>query len=392
MSDRPAPLRITVPSLLLDGATAGDSFLHAHRELVIHADVVQIRHHYRLPGAHLRIFARRIEADGATLDLSGEPPSAHFVVDQVEPALAGTPAAPDGRAGSAGGRGGDGGRLWLFAGEIAGTLAVIAKGADGGNGQRGGDGVKPATPPAARDGKFTAHEPPSGEFGAKVVRAKGARWYWEQAYGETGANARPGGNAGAAGAGGDGGDGGQVCIRHLAPLAQAPATAVQGGAAGLAGVDAQPGPAGEPGQGGRHRLFQYHWVMWWGSRWEKYADDSDSDVRDIVAKFGIPARAQSGAPSTPGAPAAPPAPARPGVPGAVDVRMATAAELAAECDTRYLELLCDSAAADAARGQDERALARYQWVEALTRDSTDETSARLLARARAGINALTQAA
>jgi len=388
----PLVLRITVPTLLLDGRRPAEVFVHQQQHVIIHADIVQVRGRYSLPGRRIEIFTRRIEAEDGAIDVSGAPVTISHDASQVDPSLDGTRESPDGKPGAPGEHGHHAGSISLIAGEIAGTLRLTADGSRGGNSQRGGHGATPPDGANGREGKFKFHarygaKHPEGDFGAATVRPPGWRWWWEEAYGEKGGDARPGGNAGPAGQAGNGGNGGQIELCCVAAPPTPPQLTAEAGAAGETGVPATAAPASTPGIGGRNLLWQYHFP---GIEWEKYADDPDSDVRDIVAKFGIPARAASGSTSQPGRVPDPPPPAAAGQPGTVTSRQVVTDDIAGQCDAHYLGVIQQCAATDAAHGHRSRALARFQWVANLTRTAQDDESVRLHHEARERIAALEQ--
>lgn len=385
-------VRIRVPTLLLDGRHPADGFLQQHQHVIIYADNLQVRGRYCLLGRTVEIFARRIEADQAIIDVSGAPVTISYDVAQADASLDGTAASPNGKPGADGGRGRDGGAITITAGEITGNLTLVANGSQGGNSQRGGNGASPA-PRNGQDGRFTKHDPPAGPFGARVVQPKGLHWYWEMAYGEKGGDALPGGDAGPPGRPGDGGAGGHLDLRYVAVPALPPQFIADGGAAGRPGDPALPGAAGVPGLGGRHCLYQYHVTgnpFAWTSTWEGYADSHRAEVKDVVRQHKLSTRASSGAKSdqrgtVPEAPRAEPGPT-----GTNASRQVATDAIAGECDTGYLDLIRQSAAADAAHGNTRRALDRYQWVAALTRTGRDDQRVNLYKEVTERIEALKQ--
>ncbi len=383
--DRPAPpadtgpeLDLLAPTLLLDGRWAAEGPLRNARRVRIRADVVRVRGHLKWPGCELSILARLVESEQATLDVSAPPVERSFDIEAWEPALAGTEAVPQGKPGAPGDAGQPGGRLHVGVGRIEGRLTLRADGAAGGHGQRGGRGAKPAKGAPGRDGVFTSNEPPAGPYGAYVVRGRGGRWYWEMAYGETGAAAHPGGDGGASGAGGAGGAGGAVTVLHFEPFTLLPDLSAAGGMAGNAGRPSEGGEPGEPGLGGRNKLFQFHWVPLVGSRWQKFADDPNANVREIVARFGLALRAATGAPSTARGKVPPqPGPALEGAQGKLEMRHVQPGELAGLRESGYLAMCCDAAELDERRGRTARALERYRWVAQLA-DGTEDGARRAL--------------
>lgn len=363
-------LHIAQPVVLLDDQPAHGELVSNGR-VIIHADIVKVRGRCFLPGHAVEIVARRIEADHGTIDVSGAPAKS-YDPEKPEPSLNGIPdgtgESVDGKDGAAGEDGHNAGSLTIMAGEIAGDLRLVANGSTGGSGQRGGDGAKPKKAKDGRDGEFTAHEPPVGKFGAYVVRDYGSRWYWEMAHGEKGGNAGAGGRAGAAGKPGNGGTGGDIQLIYVADPSTPPNLEANGASAGAMGVPGKPGPAGEPGIGGKNRLYQYHWPC---QRWEKYADDGDSDVREIVGRFGLAHHAASGDPAKPGEVPPNPAPGVDGAAGSTKSARISAADLHLAIGLDYLEFMLRIAEEDAECGNIPRALERYQWLQQLTPDTAE---------------------
>jgi hypothetical protein len=166
---------------------------------------------------------------------------------------------------------------------------------------------------------------------------------------------------------GDGGAGGSVDLRYVEAPAVPLRLIADGCPPGQAGACGQPGPANDPGLGGRNRVYLPGSILGHGSE-----DDASSEIAS-----GAPARAASGAPSRIGNVARPPPPAAAGQKGSTAARQVTTDEMADACDDRDLELVFESATTAGTHGNLERARARSQWVAALARNASNEGGAGL---------------
>ncbi len=205
--------------------------LGAAQEIVLFVDELTIAGTVTLQGRNLSVFARKITAaPGATIDVSGA------AATPVYPRTAADGAFPGARGhdGQPGNRGGDAGRVILLAGEMAGRLAINARGGQGGLGQNGGDGIKGGTPSAVGPRNKDEKQNQDGEN-----------------EGPEGDRGFMGGDAGEAGRSGDGGAGGMVWVltREGSPRADV-VVANEGGEPGPSGSHGDPGQGGDGGAGG----------------------------------------------------------------------------------------------------------------------------------------------
>ena len=359
----------------------------------IEADTVYVEGWIQWFGREVTILARRIVAnpvDGrmALIDVSGAPAEPSFDPAAPSAQLKGTPAAPDGRQGQDGGAGHDGGSLSMRVDVIDGELGLAANGSDGGDSQRGGDGVKPARPDGAH-GAFQPGDPPvKGRHGGGVLQRWSIFWpYVAWARGAPGGRGRQGGSAGAPGRPGDGGHGGQVTLLFVGPTSPRVKTTARGGRPGTAGPPSKAGPAGDPGLGGK----SYVYVHWKGKH-KGYAHESRNRyVVEMVKKHKLPARAARGV-GTAGAGRvpAPPVASADGHVGEVDVRTSGAAVIESQDMPAWLRLLLAHAERRLRAGDHDEALARFRWLAQVTapRAADDADAAAIQAAATAALQAL----
>lgn len=356
---RPAT-QIRMPTVRLEGGA--DPFGGA-LDVVIHADTVQICGRVWLPGRRLVICAREVDAEDGELDLSGAAAAPQHDATHAPVRLCGTDEQPDGHDGDAGGDGHDGGALTLHAERIVGRLTVLAHGSPGGSAEHGGNGHEPLRPNDARDASFTQHGPdgvPAGPYGAAVLAEEclpgmGVGMNFdgcEIAYGETGAPAKAGGNAGRGGRGGHGGHGGSITVRWVAVPKTSPQCIASGAPAGTPGDNGSPGAPGKPGHGGRNRLY------WYGPDTTEEQFVGGVAAAQTLQYYGVSAapRAGDGAKSQQfGTVPPPPEPASAGRDGQVVLMQCTAADMGALCEPAYFDDIRRWAEQDTARGT--------EWVE-----------------------------
>ena len=189
------------------------------RALVVRATTVRINGSVRLPGGDIEVFARQIIAgDSANLDVSGAKGFPDYKANAR--ALSGTNPGESGEPGTNGGNGSQGGRIAIFAENIDGNLALLARGGAGGDAESGGNGA-------------------NGARGDDSVGCSGAQ------------PGRPGGTPGRAGKPGQGGNGGEIELVVFDELSAGQIHSdVAGGPPGKPGTHGSPGIGGPGGDGG----------------------------------------------------------------------------------------------------------------------------------------------
>jgi len=349
----PSQLRVVGRRVELDAALALALAGRGVRTLAVDADQVRVSGAFVLPGATLQIRCRELLGADAVLDVSGVTPASAW----TEPrAPRGTPAALDGQAGQDGAPGMAGGVIGIACQRIESVPSLLACGSPGGDSQRGGDGLTPATP-AAGDGKFNKAKD-GGTFGGKVLEKFLASYFLSVAYGEHGGDGAKGGDGGAPGRPGPGGAGGTIDVTVGEDCPPPLDTRVEPGAPGACGAGGKGAAGGAAGLGGLHKLYRYEWFR------ETLELPMDSNHHVVVAarkKYGLTPRAASGKAGAAGRDSEVRYQAEAGIPGAVRWRSVTPADLASRFDRDFLRHLGDWAeqavtCGDAASGQ---AIARW---------------------------------
>lgn len=390
MSERPT-LRQRLTKLRLSEDDDLDAvFPPAFGRLELVVDVLELDGLVLLLGRSLDIRARQVVVTGdgpAIIDVSGPAAEPSFAPDGSDAAPNGTAASPHGRPGAAGGQGNDAGDVTIVAGEIVGQLAIRAEGSDGGNGQRGGNGVRPTRPDGANASWVDRNKREKGSrFGGGKLQ--GPFWWVAVAYGQPGHRARPGGNAGASGAGGDGGDGGRIVV-SIAGSTSMVGAAANGGSAGLTAVDAQPGAPSAPGRGGRNRLYYQQYTIIGAKtseRGDNWVGTSTGQFPYYKRRYKLAnANRNSTTKAGPGSVPARPADARAGTGQTPDVSTLASSQLADEFGVDPLELAL-ARAHQVEVDDPETALQRYQWVLDLTARATSGPRKVLHDRAEASVS------
>lgn len=230
------------------------SMIDPTRALAVHADTIRLPHggSLVLPGRAVTLVARVLQANGATIDTSGPPPSITYSPGDMP----GPGGATGGFGAGAGGVGGtgtggqagapasggrDGGPICVAATSLLGALTLIA---DGGSGGRGQDGSRGGQGGHGLDGAdaqldFTHMLNP---VAAMAGMAGG-----------------PGGPGGAAGASGGGGHAGRILVATTTPAANV----TMHSSGGSAGAQATPGAGGTGGDGGLGGHKVIHQTFTW---------------------------------------------------------------------------------------------------------------------------------